>query len=177
MESFMLKGFETKHLNITNNVSFETELPVDCSKVIWFTITAIFPSRPDGFHPASRACIKYYSMLKQASAPIPYGKFCIKRLWDCVSCQVAILNYMSFEAELYVDCSKSFWNIINAIFPSPKRVLLCILGMYWNTTVLMFKQASAPTPYGKFCIKRLWDHVSYHIKLYIIWSRITCRLQ
>ena len=33
MESFVLKGFETRHLNITNHVSFETELPLDCSEV------------------------------------------------------------------------------------------------------------------------------------------------
>ena len=32
MESFV-KGFETRHLNITNHVSFETELPVNCRKV------------------------------------------------------------------------------------------------------------------------------------------------
>ena len=38
MESFVLKGFETRHLNITNHVSFETELSVDCSKVIYITI-------------------------------------------------------------------------------------------------------------------------------------------
>ena len=34
MASIVLKGFETMHLNIAIDVSFETELPLDCSKVI-----------------------------------------------------------------------------------------------------------------------------------------------
>ena len=53
----MLKGFETRHVNITNNVLFETELPVDCSKVIKFAITAIFPT-PDRFYHTSRVYVK-----------------------------------------------------------------------------------------------------------------------
>ena len=44
MESFVLKGSETRHLNITNQLSFDTELPVDCSKIIQYVINAIsFP--------------------------------------------------------------------------------------------------------------------------------------
>ena len=34
MESFVLKSSETRHLNITNHLLFDTELSVDCSKVI-----------------------------------------------------------------------------------------------------------------------------------------------
>ena len=42
---------------------------------------------------------------------------------------------------------------------------------------MLLKEASAIMPYGKFCVKRLWDQASEHNKWYIIWSRITCRLQ
>ena len=81
MESFVSKGSETRHLNITNHLPFDAELPVDCSKLIWFTINAI-PFPPQTGLPASRAYTKYHSLLKQTSAAIPYGKFCVKRLWD-----------------------------------------------------------------------------------------------
>ena len=76
MDSFVLIGFETRHLNITNNVSFEPELPVDCSKVIWFTITAIFSSPRRVLLCIPSVCEDITSLLKQTSALIPYGKFC-----------------------------------------------------------------------------------------------------
>ena len=104
MESFVLKDFETRRLNITNNVSFETELPVDCSKVILFTITAIFPS-PYVFYRASLVCIEYCSIPKQASAPYHMESFVSK---GSETVYLTILNYISFEAELHVDCCKAF---------------------------------------------------------------------
>ena len=52
-EGFVLKGSETRHFNITNDISLEAELPVDYNKVIQNTINAIsfFPKE---FH---RTCV------------------------------------------------------------------------------------------------------------------------
>ena len=52
-EGFVLKGSETRHFNITNDISLDAELPVDYSKVIQNTINAI-SFLPKEFH---RTCI------------------------------------------------------------------------------------------------------------------------
>ena len=111
MESFVLKGFETRHLNITNNVSFETELPVDCSKVIWFTITAIFsfPRRDLPCIPGVPLNIAVSPSRRQP----PYHMISFVSEGS-ETMYLTILNHISFEAELHVDCSKDFWNMINA---------------------------------------------------------------
>ena len=165
MESFVLKGFEARHLNITNNVSFETELPVDCSKVIWLTITAIFSSTRRVLTCIPGVLSNTTVSPSRRQPPYLMESF-VSKGFETV--YLTILNYISFEAELHVDCSKAFWNIINAILPSPNEFLLCVPGVHLS----MFKQASAPISYEKFCIKRVRDCVSYHIELEIVdqWS-------
>ena len=163
MESFVLKSFETRHLSIKNNISLETEFSVDCSKVIWFIITAFF-----SFPRLVLPCIPDVPLnttvcLGRCQPPYHMESF----VSGSETVYLTISNYISFGAELHVDCNVIFLPQTSfAVYPG--RAL-----KYYR----MFKQASAPISYGKFCIKRLWDRVSYHIKLYIIWRRITCRLQ
>ena len=58
--------------------------------------------------------LKYYSMFKQVSAPVPYERFVSK---GSDTEYLTISNYISFEPELHVDCSKAFKDIINASLP------------------------------------------------------------
>ena len=105
MESFVLKGFETRHLSITNNISFETELAVDCSKVIQFKITAFF-----SFPRLVLPCIPDVPLnttvcLSRRQPPYHMESFVSK---GSETVYLTILNYISFGAKLHVDSSKAF---------------------------------------------------------------------
>ena len=60
----MLKGSETRNLSITNVISFESNLMYNnCNCVLPQIGFTVLPGR----------AVKYYSVPKQASTPIPYG--------------------------------------------------------------------------------------------------------
>ena len=82
MESFVPKGRETRHRNVTNNISCETELSVDNSCISYSTIKpfhSFFPSS-DKFHRISRAYVKIPQFAQANASPNTYGTFCVERL-------------------------------------------------------------------------------------------------
>ena len=55
------------------------------------------------------------------------------------------------------------------LLDAASRVLIRNVVCCGNTNWTVFSE--------KFCVKRIWDQQSKHNKSYIIWNRITCRLQ
>ena len=106
IESFVSKGSETVYFTISNYISFGAELHVGCSKAFWNIINAILPSSND-FYCVSQACIKVCSSRRQ---PPYHMKSFVSKGSETV--YLTILNYISFEAEWHVDCSKALYNMI-----------------------------------------------------------------
>ena len=165
------------HLNITNNISFETESPAD-----WFTITAIFffprwvlpciPGVPlthwgrDKMAAVSQTTLS--NLLNEnviISTKISL-KFVPK---GPINKNPALVQIMAWRRSGDKPLSEPM------LVSLPMNI--CVTRPQWVKYCSISQQASAAIPYGKFCIKRLWDRASYHIELYIIWSRITRRLQ
>ena len=111
VKSFVSKGSETGYLNITNYISFESELYVNCSKAIGHTINAI-----PVLLQTSLLCVKnaaVYSNKRQ-----PYYRMENFVLKGFGAKYLNITNHVSCETELPVDCSKVIKLKINAIsFP------------------------------------------------------------